>query len=132
MTALDDKVQIGETVDADGSRRSFGWKTAENSWIVVKAMFRDARGAKDVSLCVRDDNPSEGVAGPDEGTSKAKQWLYPSELLALVSCERVPLRWRLLFALAVYTYMRAGEIRRSRVERRRSRAPGDSRPPLDR
>ncbi len=68
------------------------------------------QGAKRVDLCVRDDNPADGVAGPDEGAKKAKQYLYPSEFLTLVSCDRVPIRWRRLFALAAYTYTRPGEL----------------------
>jgi len=78
--------------------------------VVVRAIFRDARGAKDVALCVRDDNPADGVAGPDQGAKKAKVYLWPSEFHALVTCDRVPRRWRRLFALAVYTYARAGEL----------------------
>jgi integrase len=110
VTALDDKARRGETLEPDGTRRPFGWKRAVNAWIVVRALFRDARGAKDVTLCVRDDNPIDGVAGPDVGASKAKQYLYPSEFLALVSCPDVPLRWRRLFTLAVYSQGRAGEL----------------------
>jgi phosphoribosylamine-glycine ligase len=33
---------------------------------------------------VRDDNPSDGVQGPDRGARKEKQFLYPSEVLAVV------------------------------------------------
>ncbi len=109
VSALDAKVRRGETIE-DGQRRPFGWKTACNAWMVVRALFRDARGAKDVSICVREDNPADGVAGPDIGAKKAKGYLWPSEFQALVSCARVPLRWRRLFALAVYTYARAGEL----------------------
>lgn len=107
---LDAKTRRGHTIDAKGKRRPFGWKTAGNVWNVVRALFRDARGAKRVDLCVRDDNPADGVAGPDQGTTKAKTYLWPSEFLALVTCPRVPLRWRRLFALAVYTFVRAGEL----------------------
>ena len=110
VSELDAKVVRGETFDADGGRRPFGWKTACNAWTVVRALFRDARRAKDVAMCIREDNPAEGVAGPDMGARKAKVYLWPSEFQALITCERVPLRWRRLFALAVYTYARAGEL----------------------
>jgi hypothetical protein len=33
---------------------------------------------------------------------KAKQYLYPAEFLALVSCEKVPLKWRQAFAVVTY------------------------------
>jgi hypothetical protein len=39
-------------------------------------------------MCVRDDKPADGVIGPDEGPRKAKQYLCPSELFALVSCDQ--------------------------------------------
>jgi integrase len=107
---LDEKVKRGFTVDGNGTRKPFGWKSASNVWSTVRALFRDAQRAKRIDLCVRDDNPAAGLAGPDTGAHKAKAYLWPSEFAALVSCERVPLRWRRLFALAVYTYARAGEL----------------------
>ncbi len=110
VAVLDAKARRGSGLDSDGKPRSFGWKTAINAWSTVRALFRDACGAKQVDLCVRDDNPALGVAGPDSGARKAKVYLWPSEFAALVSCERVPLRWRRLFALAVYTSARAGEL----------------------
>lgn len=110
VSVLDAKARRGFTVDANGRRRPFGAKTAVNVWMTVCAMFRDARRAKEPDLCVRDDDPTDGIAGPDPGTDKAKTYLWPSEFEALVSSERVPVRWRRLFALAVYTYARAGEL----------------------
>jgi integrase len=109
VALLDAKVRRGFTVDAKGTRKPFGWKTAISAWGVVRALFRDARGAKRVDLCVRDDNPADGISGPDTGATKAKTYLWPSEFLTLASCERVPVRWRRLFAIAVYTYARTGE-----------------------
>ena len=110
VAALDAKARSGFSVESDGKRRAFGWKTAVNAWSTVRALFRDACGAKQVDLCVRNDNPASGVVGPDIGASKAKVYLWPSEFASLVSCERVPVRWRRLFALAVYTVARAGEL----------------------
>ena len=110
VAALDMKAKLGFTVDANGKRKPFGWKSAVNVWSTVRALFRDAQRAKAIELCVREDNPAAGVAGPDTGAHKAKAYLWPSEFAALVSCERVPLRWRRLFALAICTYARAGEL----------------------
>jgi integrase len=109
---LDTKVAAGKSADG----KPFSWKTAVNAWGVVRALFRDAQRAKDVSLCVRTDNPAEGVAGPDVGAKKAKTYLWPSEFLTLVSNERVPVRWARLFALAIYSYARAGELDALRCE----------------
>jgi integrase len=110
VTLLDAKARRGFGEDADGKRRSFGWKTAVNAWSTARALFRDAQGAKRVDLCVRQDNPALSVAGPDAGARKAKAYLWPSELVALVTSDRVPVRWRRLFALAAYTFARAGEL----------------------
>jgi integrase len=109
VALLDARARAGFT-ERDGKRSPFAPKTALHVWTVVCALFRDACRAKDPSLCVRDDNPAEGIAAPDVGARKAKQYLWPSEFAALVSSERVPVRWRRLFALAVYTYTRAGEL----------------------
>jgi integrase len=97
---LDGKVQAGE----------MSWHTAWNVWAIVSKMFRDASVAKQRDLRVREDNPCTNVAPPDRGVRRAKQFLYPSELLALLACEDVALEWRRLVALATYLYARAGEL----------------------
>ncbi len=108
--ALDAKAHVGSYSTPDGKRQRFGYKSAVCAWSVTRALFRDAQQAKRLDLCVRDDNPAAGVAGPDTGARKAKAYLWPSEVLTLVSDTRVPIRWRRLFALAVYTFARAGEL----------------------
>lgn len=42
---------------------------------------------------------------------RAKQYLYPSEFLQFVSCDRVTLRWRQAAAIAIYTCTRDAELR---------------------
>jgi hypothetical protein len=59
---------------------------------------------------VRDDNPAGGVAPPDRGVKRSKTFLYPDEFMKLVSCEHIPKAWRRIYALAVYTYAREGEL----------------------
>jgi integrase len=108
--ARDDLKRLVSKLDRAVSAGEFAGKTAVNAWIVCRALFRDAQKAKDVALCVRDDNPADGVAGPDTGAKKAKVYLWPSEFAQLVGCPAVPVRWRRLYAIAVYTYMRAGEL----------------------
>jgi len=84
-------------------------KTAIEGWAILKAAFRDAKESKNRSLRVRKDNPTEGVQGPDPGVERSKPWLYPCEFSALMACSRVPVRWRRLFALVTYLYLRASE-----------------------
>jgi integrase len=110
VSALDTKARVGFYRTAEGKRQRFGFKSAICAWSVTRALFRDAQRAKAIELCVRDDNPADGVAAPDTGAKKAKTYLWPSEFAALVASERVPVRWRRLFALAIGTYARAGEL----------------------
>jgi integrase len=103
---LDDAVQAG----------TMSWKTAVNVWGTASKMFDDAAHAKRLELRCREDNPAEGVRGPDRGARKAKQFLYPAEVERFVACEGVPLEWRSLVAVAAYTGLRAGELRALRCE----------------
>lgn len=74
-------------------------------------MFDDACNSKRLDLRVREDNPSRDVRGPDRGITRAKAYLFPTELLQVVSCDLVDLPMRRAIALAVYTYARASELR---------------------
>jgi integrase len=86
------------------------WKTASNVWVLVSKMFKDAVGAKQRDLRVRTDNPAAGVAPPEHGDRKAKVYLYPSELSRLLACAAVERPFRTMYAVAVFTYARAGEL----------------------
>ncbi len=44
---------------------------------------------------------------------KDKQWLRPCERVQLAGCAHVPLRWRRLYVLASYLYLRPGGLRPS-------------------
>jgi integrase len=85
--------------------------TMRRVWTLVSKMFKNASKSKMAALRVRDDNPASDVCGPDRGIERAKAFLYPSEMLQLMSCEAIPLQWRRMFALTVYLYVRAGEIK---------------------
>lgn len=94
----------------DDRVKRFAWKSACNVWATLSKMFDDAVRHKDPSLQVLSENPCRDVKGPDRGAKKAKQYLYPSEFLLLWACEKVPLRFREMYAILVYTYMRVGEL----------------------
>jgi integrase len=64
---------------------------------------------------VLDKNPAEDAAGPDGGTDKQKPFLRPDEILRLLSCELVALERRHVYAVALYTGTRQGELRGLRV-----------------
>ena len=87
------------------------WKTANNVWTVVSALFRDAKSSRRAELRVRENNPAAEMLGPDRRllVIRRKSYLYPDEFARLVECDKVPVRWARFYALAVYTYGRAGE-----------------------
>ena len=103
--ALDTKAQAGELVA----------KTAFNVWSVWTTAAKAACGQwkKDKSRRskVRDDNPCVGVAAPDRDDDKELQWLYPVEFLVLIACVLVPIEARRMYALAVYLFVRGGELK---------------------
>ncbi len=99
-----------EVLDAKVRADRLHWNTAKKVWGLVTKLFADACKSKVSSLRVRTDNPTKDVQGPDQGDDKAKQWLYPSEVSALLACPKVPLRYRRLYALSVYLYTRPGEL----------------------
>jgi len=110
LVIRDNVEELVEVLDAKVRAKETSWKTARHAWALVTRMFRDAKASKKRDLRVRDDNPTTDVEGPDRGAKKGKQFIFPTELLLLVACERIPLHWRRLFAIATYVGARAGEL----------------------
>lgn len=110
ITRLDVE-RLVEELDAHVRAGHLAWRTAGNVWGLVSKAFDDAHNAKTLALRVLDANPAAGVRGPDRGAKVSKVYLYPSEFSALMACEGVPLRWRRLFAITTYLYLRAAEVR---------------------
>lgn len=99
-----------EWIDEQVREEELAWKTAQNAWGQVSKAFADAAEGKPLALRCRTDNPAERVAPPDRGVRRGKQFLYPSEVNALLACEAVPSALREVYAVAVYLYPRAGEL----------------------
>lgn len=108
--------QIVQRLDAKVSRGEIRWKSALNIWGTVTKAFDDAHRGKILELRVRSDNPAKDVRGPDRGVETEKVHLYPSEFLALVSCEAIPLVRRRCYAIGVYNYLRPAELEALRWE----------------
>jgi integrase len=133
---LEDLVAI---LDAAVDEERISWKTAKNVWGEVTAAFNQACRSKRKDLRVRQDNPVLNVPGPDGGQRRRQPILYPDEVATLLACERVDLRWREVYALAVYTGARAGELsalracdldlvhRRMTIARQQDRTTGELR-----
>ena len=107
----DDVERVRDDLDRRIASGGLAWGTAAGVWHLLTTMCRDSMSSKQKALRVREDNPAREVKPPDTGAAKAKQYLYPSEFLQFVNCDRVPLRWRRAVALAVYLYAREGELR---------------------
>lgn len=60
---------------------------------------------------VRKDNPVSNDLLPSKGAPKLYAFLYPLELVQLLSCTTVPLARRVYYALAVYTGLRKSSLR---------------------
>ncbi len=86
-------------------------KTAANVWSELTSTFAEACSSKRRELRVLERNPCADVQPPDRGDARRKPFVFPSEFLALVACEEVPLEWRGLHAIACYLYVRPGELR---------------------
>lgn len=110
-TAADLRRLVNSLVDARVRDGEIFWKTAQNAWGTTIKICKDAATSKLDTLRVREDNPAIGILGPDRGARVEKQFLYPSEFLQFVSCVEVPTAWRRTVALAVYLYLRDGELR---------------------
>lgn len=107
----DDVERLRDALDRKIERGELAWKTVASVWTLVTSMCADMVNAKKREFRVRNDNPCRDVKPPERGDRKAKQFLYPSEFLRFVSCELAPLRLRRAVAIAVYTFVRDGELR---------------------
>jgi integrase len=106
----DDIKALVEKLDSAVAEKTIGAKTALNIWGVVRKLFDDSANAKFERCVCGTATRLPACADPDRGAEKAKTFLYPPELLAFVACEEIPLRWRQLVAITVYTYARPGEL----------------------
>jgi integrase len=99
---------IGERVS--DPEKGLAWTTAANVWGDVTAAFDEACASKNADLRVREDNPATTVRGPERGIERAKPILYPSEVATLLNNEKVPVYWRRVYAVAIYTGARSNEL----------------------
>jgi integrase len=103
VAKLDEKIASGAISD----------KTARNIWGTARKMMREAAHAKPATglRCI-EVNPFRDVSPPERSkVKKAKQFLFPSEVLALFECPKVPRKWKRNVAIAVYLGLRDGEQR---------------------
>lgn len=112
---------VSAWLDENVENGTIGWKTAANIWGEISSGFavavrgRSKSGRKNLALRCLETNPAENAAGPSKGTTKSKPFLRPDELHALLSCARVMVHRRRVYAVASYTALRQSELRGLRV-----------------
>lgn len=94
----------------EGLQRGISSDTAQNIWSVLRTMFRASVGSRHPDLRVRTADPASGIQRPVDAPTRGKTFLYPVEFWSLVACMRVPRRWREVYAIATYTYVRPEEL----------------------
>jgi integrase len=105
-----DVEDLRELLDREIRAGVISWKTASHVWSDVRCMFRDAVSSKERALRARRDDPTDDIRPPDKGPEKGKVVLFPDEAAALMSCTDVPAPYRVLYGVAIYTGLRAGEL----------------------
>ncbi len=107
---------IVELLDDAVIAEEIRWKTAVNVWGTITVMFGEAYASKRRALRVLTTNPCTDIVGPDRGAETVKVYLFPVEFMAMMTCDRIPIRWKRLFALSVYLYPRPGELEALHLE----------------
>lgn len=113
----DDLEEVRDHLDRAVAAGKVRPKTATQVWAHVTSAMGAAANAKDRTLRVHANLPAgspglhAGILPPTRGASRKRPWLYPGEWSALMACEAVPLAWRRLYAVALYTGLRPGELR---------------------
>lgn len=91
-------------------------KTAMNVWSCLTSSFKAATSSKrrDLRALGGRQNPCVGVEPPGDRESRQvrrKTFLYPKEATALLAATTIEREWREVYAIALYTFLRPGELR---------------------
>ncbi len=96
--------------------KAISGKTAMNAWSALTSTFRAATTGKrrELRVLAGKPNPCAGIEPPGDESSRAvrrKTFLFPKEAAALLAKKDVPIAWREVYAIALYAYLRPGELR---------------------
>lgn len=113
MRALtrDDVEDVRDSLDRALDEKRIRHGTARNAWSTLTGALKAAYASRDRSLRVHASPLNFGILPPKRGDGRQRPWLYPNEWGALASCPTVPVEWRQVYALAVYTGLRPNELR---------------------
>jgi integrase len=107
----DDVEDVRDRLDRAIDSKALAAGTARNIWSHLTSALKAAHASRDRSLRVHAAPLSYGILPPKRGNGRQRPWLYPNEWRALVACPGVPLGARQLYAVALYTGLRPGELR---------------------
>jgi integrase len=116
---LDEAVRVrltfydrGGDDEREGRKPGLSPKSAQNIWSEVTNGFKEAVRSKLDDLRVLTTNPALDVQPPTTGEDREQAALFPSEVIALLSAEAIPVSRRRVYAVAIYTGMRRSELAR--------------------
>ena len=107
----DDVEDVRDGLDKALDAKTIRHSTARNAWGVLTGALKAAYAARDRSLRVHTAPLHFGILPPKRGDSRQRPWLYPREWAQVAESAEVPVEWRQLYAVAVYTGLRPGELR---------------------
>ena len=107
----DDVEDVRDHLDKALDAKQIRHSTARNVWGALTGALKAAYAARDRALRVHATPIHFGVLPPKRGASRQRPWLYPSEWTRVSKCAAVPIEWRQLYAIALYTGLRPGELR---------------------
>jgi integrase len=117
VEALDEQVRERVSFyDGEGERTKGGrkpgmsWKTAAHVWSEVTSGFREAVTSKLSEMRILKADPTRDVRAPMKTEERTQAALYPSEARQLLTCERIPLGRRRVYALSIYLGTRLSEL----------------------
>ena len=106
----DDVEDVRDKLDAAIDRGEIRHATAQNVWSTLTSALKAAYAARDRKLRVLP-APLGVILPPKKGNGRQRPWLYPLEWELLMRCPAVPIEARHLYAIALYSGLRPGELR---------------------
>ena len=109
--AKDDVEDVRDDLDRALDAKVIRPATARNAWSVLVGALKASYAGRDRTLRVHSTPVHFGLLPPKRGEARQRPWIYPNEWRAVMRCEVIPIEWRQLYALALYSGLRPNELR---------------------
>ncbi len=110
----DDIEDVRDGIDRALDAGKIRHRTAQNAWGGLTSALKAAYASRERSLRVLSERIYADILPPKKGRTRARPWLYPREWVELSQHEdfgAIPIVWRRIYAIALYTGLRPGELR---------------------